>query len=77
MQSAGVQTFISRLPTELHGIKIQLGMAYRGFNRHCGASGGNTYWYETPISNYVTDKIYALKVWGKDTLLITAHISLH
>ena len=31
-------------------------------------SSGNTYWYETPISNYVTDKIYALKVWGKDTV---------
>ncbi|PIS31126.1 MAG: hypothetical protein COT43_00320, partial [Candidatus Marinimicrobia bacterium CG08_land_8_20_14_0_20_45_22] len=31
-------------------------------------SSGNTYWYETPISNYVTDKIYTLKVWGKDSV---------
>ncbi|MEW6555741.1 MAG: hypothetical protein AB1349_00125, partial [Elusimicrobiota bacterium] len=31
-------------------------------------SANATYWYETPISNYVTDKQYTLKVWAQDTV---------
>jgi len=31
-------------------------------------STNNTYWYLGPISNYVTDKQYTLKIWGKDSV---------